>query len=65
MQGDTANTVEINLALALRDYGIKNVDFATVWGEGHTMAEETGQPSRARRPSALGCAPSSPLVPRR
>lgn len=44
MQGDTANTVEINLALALRDLGITNVDFATVWGEGHTMAEETGQP---------------------
>jgi len=43
-QGDTANTVEINLALGLREFGIKNVDFATVWGEGHTMAEETGQP---------------------
>ena len=42
MQGDTANTVEINLALALANYGIRNVDFATVWGQGHTMAERTG-----------------------
>jgi hypothetical protein len=42
MQGDTANTTEINLALALRNYGIGNVDFATVWGQGHTMAERTG-----------------------
>ena len=42
MQGDTANTVEINLALALADLGIGDVDFATVWGQGHTMAERTG-----------------------
>jgi len=42
MQGDTANTVEINLALALRNHGINNIDFATVWGQGHTMAERTG-----------------------
>jgi hypothetical protein len=42
MQGDTANTVEINLALALQNHGISNVDFATVWGQGHTMAERTG-----------------------
>ena len=40
-QGDTASTVEINLALALRMAG-KDVDFATVWGQGHTMAELTG-----------------------
>jgi hypothetical protein len=45
MQGDTANTVEINLALALRNLGVRNVDFATVWGEAHTMAETTGQPT--------------------
>ena len=40
-QGDTANTTEINLALALATAG-KQVDFRTVWGLGHTMAEETG-----------------------
>ena len=42
MQGDTANTTEVNLALALANYGISGVDFATVWGQGHTMAERTG-----------------------
>jgi len=42
MQGDTANTTEINIALALRNYGIHNVDFATVWAQGHTQAERTG-----------------------
>lgn len=41
-QGDTASTVEINLALALKNSGISDVDFATVWGQGHTMAERTG-----------------------
>ncbi len=41
-QGDTASTVEINLALALADHGVKDVDFATVWGQGHTMAEVSG-----------------------
>ena len=40
-QGDTALSTEINLALALRSYG-KDVDFETVWGQGHTMAERTG-----------------------
>ena len=42
-QGDTASTTEINLALALgacKD--VDDVDFATVWGQGHTMAERTG-----------------------
>ncbi|MEU6138812.1 esterase [Streptomyces sp. NPDC047081] len=42
MQGDTANTTEINLQLALRNYGIRDVDFATVWAQAHTMAERTG-----------------------
>jgi hypothetical protein len=42
MQGDTASTTEINLTLALQNYGISGVDFATVWGQGHTMAERTG-----------------------
>jgi len=42
-QGDTALTVETNLALALKEYGgVKDVDFATVWGLGHTMAERSG-----------------------
>ncbi|GAA0308974.1 subtype B tannase [Kineococcus aurantiacus] len=40
-QGDTASTVELNLAAALRGRGV-DVDFATVWGVGHTEAEETG-----------------------
>ncbi|MEU4243631.1 hypothetical protein [Actinoplanes sp. NPDC026619] len=42
MQGDTANTTEVNLALALQNLGGTDVDFATVWGLGHTMAERTG-----------------------
>ncbi|MFI1994860.1 subtype A tannase [Actinoplanes sp. NPDC020271] len=42
MQGDTANTTEINLALALQNFGVDDIDFATVWGMGHTMAERTG-----------------------
>jgi len=42
-QGDTATTVEMNLALALDNYdGVNGVDFATVWNQGHTMAERTG-----------------------
>ena len=40
-QGDTALCTEINLALALEDYGV-DVDFETVWGQGHTQAERTG-----------------------
>ena len=32
-QSDTALTTEVNLALALENYG-KNVDFETVWGQG-------------------------------
>lgn len=43
-QGDTALTVEVNLALALRQRKeVKKVDFATVWGMGHTMVERTGE----------------------
>lgn len=45
MQGDTANTTEVNLALALAAAGVKNVDFKTIWGQGHTMAELTGDAS--------------------
>ena len=43
MQGDTASTVEINLALTLQQLDSTSVDFATVWGQGHTMAERTGE----------------------
>ncbi len=42
-QGDTALTTEVNLALALKaDKDVKDVDFETVWGQGHTMAERSG-----------------------
>lgn len=42
-QGDTALSTEVNLKLALEQYdGVEDVDFATVWGLGHTMAERTG-----------------------
>ena len=40
-QGDTSNCVEMNLALALKNYG-KNVEFTTVWEQGHTTAERKG-----------------------
>ena len=42
-QGDTAVTCEMNLALALQACeGVQDVDFETVWGQGHTTAERTG-----------------------
>lgn len=42
-QGDTALTTELNLALALKaDNRVQSVDFAAVWGQGHTEAERTG-----------------------
>jgi hypothetical protein len=42
-QSDTALTVESNLALALESAeGVKDVDFAAVWGMKHVMAERTG-----------------------
>ncbi len=40
-QSDTALTTEVNLALALKNYGV-DVDFETVWGQGHVEAERTG-----------------------
>ena len=40
-QGDTSSVVEINLFLALTNYG-KNVAFTTVWDQGHTEAERSG-----------------------
>lgn len=42
-QGDTALTVETNLALALEQCDdVKSVEFETVWNQGHTTAERTG-----------------------
>ena len=40
-QGDTSNVVEMNLALALKNYG-KKVNFTTVWDQKHTLAERGG-----------------------
>lgn len=40
-QGDTAVNTEANLALALKNYGA-SVDYSFVWGQGHTMAERSG-----------------------
>ena len=42
-QGDTALTTEVDLALALKaKLGADAVDFATIWGQGHTTAELQG-----------------------
>ena len=40
-QSDTGNVVEMNLYLALLNYG-KNAEFTTVWNQGHTEAERSG-----------------------
>ena len=40
-QGDTSICVEANLALALKNFG-KNVEFTTVWEQGHVEAERDG-----------------------
>lgn len=42
-QGDTALTIETNLALALEQCeDVKSVEFETVWNQAHTTAERTG-----------------------
>ena len=42
-QGDCALSTEMDLALALENCDqVSDVDFETVWGQGHTMAERTG-----------------------
>ena len=42
-QGDTSQCVDVNLYLAvLNKVGKDNVEFSTVWGQGHTQAERTG-----------------------
>ena len=40
-QGDTASVVEMNLYLALLNYG-KKAEFTMVWNKGHTEAERSG-----------------------
>ncbi len=45
-QEDTALNTEMNLALALQAYdGVESVDFETIWGQGHTEAEDSGSAS--------------------
>jgi len=45
-QQDTALNTEMNLALALQAYsGVQSVDFETIWGQGHTEAEDSGSAS--------------------
>ncbi|MCR4852866.1 MAG: hypothetical protein K5893_04680 [Prevotella sp.] len=42
-QGDTSLCTEANLALALNAYsGVQSVDFETIWAQGHTEAEDSG-----------------------
>ena len=42
-QGDTSLNTEINLALALKQHSdVTSVDFETIWAQGHTQAEDTG-----------------------
>ena len=42
-QSDCALSTEVDLALALENCEqVSDVDFETVWGQGHTMAERTG-----------------------
>ena len=43
-QSDCALATEVNLELALKNYSsVESVDFETVWGQGHTKAERTGE----------------------
>ncbi|MCR5130835.1 MAG: hypothetical protein K6C10_05170 [Prevotella sp.] len=45
-QEDTALNTEINLALALQARSdVASVDFETIWGQGHTEAEDSGSAS--------------------
>ncbi len=45
-QEDTALNTEMNLALALQAHSsVKSVDFETIWGQGHTEAEDSGSAS--------------------
>jgi hypothetical protein len=43
-QSDTPLNTEINLALALKnDASVKDIDFATIWGQAHVLAEDFGE----------------------
>jgi len=43
LENSCALSTEIDLALALQsNSSVESVDFETVWGQGHTMAERTG-----------------------
>ncbi|MCR5312762.1 MAG: hypothetical protein K6E54_03795, partial [Bacteroidaceae bacterium] len=45
-QEDTALNTEMNLALALQAHkDVNSVDFETIWGQGHTEAEDEGSAS--------------------
>ncbi len=45
-QEDTALATEANLALGLYAFdGVKDVDFETIWAQGHTEAEDSGDAS--------------------
>nr|WP_295001552.1 subtype A tannase [uncultured Methanobrevibacter sp.] len=45
-QGDTSQCVDVNLYLAVSDrVGFDNVEFSTVWDEGHARAERIGSPT--------------------
>jgi hypothetical protein len=45
-QSDCALSTEMNLALALQNYSdVESVDFETIWGQGHTQAERSGNSS--------------------
>jgi len=42
-QSDAPLNTEMDIALALQNYsGVKSVDFETIWGQGHTQAEDSG-----------------------
>ena len=42
-QDNTAISTEVNLALALESFGVKTLDFETVWEQKHTEAERRGE----------------------
>ncbi len=42
-QGDTSLCTEANLAVALKNNGVEDVDFETIWDQGHTEAEDIGR----------------------
>lgn len=56
-QGDTAITIEMNLALALKNHGVvKDVEFQAVWAQGHTQAERSGDATENVIAWVISCA---------